>query len=133
MSDPQMSLSEAVLAMLAMVIVLCFVLFYYCILPCYNNYKKHHWVSQKYIGWMNKNYSDCILIELFKFRCINIKTFVFNRQENKQLGKIGRVIQGGITINFNLYRENQPTTSRIRNIAVLEHAAEHLGMITNFG
>ena len=45
MSDPQMSLSEAVLAMLAMVIVLCFVLFYYCILPCYNNYKKHNWVS----------------------------------------------------------------------------------------
>lgn len=43
MSDPQMSLSEAVLAMLAMVIVLCFVLFYYCILPCYNNYKKHNW------------------------------------------------------------------------------------------
>jgi len=29
--------------MLAMIIVLCFVLFYYCILPCYNNYKKHNW------------------------------------------------------------------------------------------
>ena len=81
---------------------------------------------------MNKNHIDCN-IKLFKFTCINIDTFVFNRQENKQLGKIGRVIQGGITINFNLYRENQPTTSRIRNIAVLEHAAEHLGMITNFG
>ena len=80
---------------------------------------------------MNKNYID-FSNELFKFRCININTFVFNRQENKQLGKIGRVIQGGITINFNLYRENQPTTSRIRNTAVLEHAAEHLGMLTNF-
>lgn len=43
MSDPQMSLSEAVLAMLAMIIVLIFVLFYYCILPCYHNYKKHNW------------------------------------------------------------------------------------------
>jgi hypothetical protein len=50
MSDPQMSLSEAVLAMLAMVIVLCFVLFYYCILPCYNNYKKHHWTREQANG-----------------------------------------------------------------------------------
>jgi len=50
MSDPQMSLSEAVLAMLAMVIVLCFVLFYYCILPCYNNYKKHHWTREQATG-----------------------------------------------------------------------------------
>jgi len=41
-----MSLQEAVLAMLAMVIVLCFVLFYYCILPCYNNYKKHSWTRE---------------------------------------------------------------------------------------
>jgi len=50
MSDPQMSLSEAVLAMLAMVIVLCFVLFYYCILPCYNNYKKHSWTRENANG-----------------------------------------------------------------------------------
>jgi len=50
MSDPQMSLTEAVLAMLAMVIVLCFVLFYYCILPCYNNYKKHSWTREQNNG-----------------------------------------------------------------------------------
>lgn len=50
MSDPQMSLSEAILAMLAMVIVLCFVLFYYCILPCYRNYQKHSWTRQQNNG-----------------------------------------------------------------------------------
>lgn len=64
MSDPQMSLTEAVLAMLAMVIILCFVLFFYCVLPCYNNYKKHSWTREANNGedwesdprWNNDKY-----------------------------------------------------------------------------
>ena len=45
------------------------------------------------------------------------------------MAKIGRVIQGGITINFSSYQENQQTTSPIRNIVDLVHAAEHLGNV----
>ena len=43
--------------------------------------------------------------------------------------KIGRVIQGGTTINISSYQENQQTTSRIRNIVDSVHAVGHLGNV----
>ena len=41
--------------------------------------------------------------------------------------RIGRVTQGGTTINFSSYPKSQQTTSPIRNIVDSVHAAEHLG------
>jgi hypothetical protein len=59
-------------------------------------------------------------------RIATITTKSIPGRESKIMEKIGRVIQGGTTINFSCCQENQQTTSPIRNIVGSVHVAEHL-------